>query len=130
VPANLAAEKGNQSVKRNWNFRGEFEGAVDLPLLRASILRDAALKHGSSSDERTCARAGIYGRATACAAIVRRQSRHRQSPLSVGIGSRVVSSAHQHGPDGLQVNSVPQPEQVRRREGVGVSRRFIMQRTA
>jgi hypothetical protein len=58
-------------------------------------------------------------------AIFRRQSRHRQSPPSAGIGSRAVSSAHQHGPDRLQVNSVPQPEQARRRDG-GVSERFVM----
>jgi len=64
------------------------------------------------------------------AAALRKQSRHRQSPSSVGIGSRAVSSAHQHGPDRLQVNSVPQPEQARRREGGGLSNRFIMQQTA
>jgi hypothetical protein len=58
-------------------------------------------------------------------AIFRRQSRHRQSLSSAGIGSRAVSSAHQHGPDRLQVNSVPQPEQARRRDG-GLSERFVM----
>jgi hypothetical protein len=63
-------------------------------------------------------------------AIFRKQSRHRQSPPSVGIGSRAVSSAHQHGPDRLQVNSVPQPEQARRREGGGLSNRFVMHLTA
>jgi len=50
------------------------------------------------------------------AAIFRRQSRHRQSPPSTGIGSRAVSSAHQHGPAGRQVNSIPQAEQARRRD--------------
>jgi hypothetical protein len=45
-----------------------------------------------------------------------KQSRHRQSLPSTGIGNRAVSSAHQHGPDGLQVNSAPQPEQASRRE--------------
>ena len=64
-------------------------------------------------------------------AIFRKQSRHRQSLPSTGIGRRAVSSAHQHGPDRLQVNSVPQPEQARRREdGGGLSNRFTMQRTA
>jgi hypothetical protein len=63
-------------------------------------------------------------------AIFRKQSRHRQSLPSTGIGNRAVSSAHQHGPDRLQVNSVPQPEQARRREGGGLSIRFVMQRTA
>jgi hypothetical protein len=58
-------------------------------------------------------------------AIFRKQSRHRQSPPSAGIASRAVSSAHQHGPDRLQVNSVPQPEQARRRDG-GLSKRFVM----
>jgi hypothetical protein len=58
-------------------------------------------------------------------AILRKQSRHRQSPPSAGIGSRAVSSAHQHGPERLQVNSVPQPEQARRRDG-GLSERFVM----
>jgi hypothetical protein len=65
-----------------------------------------------------------------CAAALRKQSRHRQSLPSTGIGSRAVSSAHQHGPDRLQVNSVPQPEQARRREGGGLSDRLVMQRTA
>jgi hypothetical protein len=52
-----------------------------------------------------------------CPAIFRRQSRHRQSPPSSGIGNRATSSAHQHGPARLQVNSVPQPEQASRRDG-------------
>ena len=65
-----------------------------------------------------------------CATALRKQSRHRQSPPSDGIGSRAFSSAHQHCPDRLQVNSAPQPEQARRREGGGVSRRLVMQRTA
>jgi hypothetical protein len=60
-----------------------------------------------------------------CAAALRRQSRHRQSPPSTGIGSRAVSSAHQHAPSGLQVNTVPQAEQARRRED-GLSVRFVM----
>jgi hypothetical protein len=47
-----------------------------------------------------------------------------------GIGSRAVSSAHQHDPDNrLQVNSVPQPEQARRRDGGGLSDRFVMQQS-
>jgi hypothetical protein len=60
-----------------------------------------------------------------------KQSRHRQSPPSAGIGSRAVSSAHQHGPDRLQENSVPQPAQARRREaGFEFSNRFIMNEIA
>jgi hypothetical protein len=51
------------------------------------------------------------------ATIFRRQSRHRQSPPSDGIGNRAPSSAHQHASAGLQVNSVPQPEQASRRDG-------------
>jgi hypothetical protein len=58
-------------------------------------------------------------------AAFRKQSRHRQSPPSSGIGSRAVSSAHQQGPARLQVNSVPQAEQARRRE-TGLSNRFVM----
>jgi hypothetical protein len=69
----------------------------------------------------------------ASAAAFRRQSRHRQSLPSAGIASRAVSSAHQHGPARLQVNSVPQPEQTRRREGLskrgGLSNRFVMNRS-
>jgi hypothetical protein len=60
-------------------------------------------------------------------AALRKQFRHRQSSPSTGIGSRAVSSAHQHGPAGLQVNSVPHPEQARRRE-CGFSNRFVMNR--
>ena len=44
-----------------------------------------------------------------------------------GIGSRAVSSAHQHGPARLQVNSVPHREQARRREA-GISNRFVINR--
>jgi hypothetical protein len=62
-----------------------------------------------------------------CAAIFRR-SRHRQSSPSTGIGSRAVSSAHQHGPAGRQVNSVPQAEHARRRD-TEFSNRFVMKRT-
>jgi hypothetical protein len=62
------------------------------------------------------------------AAAFRRQSRHRQSSPSTGIGRRLVSSAHQHGPARLQVNSVPHQEQARRREA-GFSNRFVMVRT-
>src|ERR1700730_16992877 len=60
-----------------------------------------------------------------CAALFRKQSRHRQSSPSTGIGSRVVSSMHQHGPAGLQLNSAPQPAQASRRE-IGFSNRFVM----
>src|SRR5258707_2972900 len=66
--------------------------------------------------------------ASALATIFRRQSRHRQSPPSDGIGNRATSSAHQHDPARPQVNSVPQPEQASRRDG-GFSNRFVMKRT-
>jgi hypothetical protein len=60
-------------------------------------------------------------------AILLRQSRHRQSPPSTGIGSRAVSASHQHCPDRLHENSVPQPEQARRRvTGSEFSNRFVM----
>ena len=49
-------------------------------------------------------------------AAFRKQSGHRQSLPSTGIGRRKASSLHQHGPDRLQLNSVPQPAQARRRE--------------
>jgi hypothetical protein len=67
----------------------------------------------------------------ASAAIFRKQSRHRQSPPSDGIGNRAGSSAHQQEPARLQVNSVPHPEQARRRgaglaERSGLSERFVM----
>jgi hypothetical protein len=52
-----------------------------------------------------------------CAAALRRHSRHRQSSLSVGIGSRAVSSLHQQGPVSVQVNSVPHREQAICRDG-------------
>jgi len=58
-----------------------------------------------------------YSTARTSATIFRKQSRHRQSPPSSGIGNRATSSAHQHGPARLQVNSVPQPEQASRRDG-------------
>jgi hypothetical protein len=61
----------------------------------------------------------------AALAILRRQSRHRQSPPSIGIGSFAVSSAHQQLPETSQENSVPQAEQARRR-GAGFSDRFVM----
>jgi hypothetical protein len=64
-----------------------------------------------------------------CPAAFRKQSRHRQSSAaSTGIGRRAVSSAHQHGPARLQVNSVPHPEQARRRDA-GISNRFVITRT-
>jgi hypothetical protein len=48
---------------------------------------------------------------------LRKQPGHRQSPPSAGIGRRNASSEHQHGPDRLQLNSVPHLAQARRREG-------------
>jgi hypothetical protein len=42
-----------------------------------------------------------------------------------GIGSRAVSSAHQHGPARAQVNSVPHLGQASRR-GAGMSSRFVI----
>jgi hypothetical protein len=87
----------------------------------AAILRDAA-RRAAPQDEG-------FARGNELAAFLK-QSRHRQSPPSTGIGSRAVSSAHQHGPDRLHENSVPQPAQARRREvGAGVSNRFVMNRT-
>jgi hypothetical protein len=68
------------------------------------------------------------GLLVASPAIFRKHSRHRQSPPSAGIG-RTVSSAHQHGPARLQVNSAPQPAQVSCREA-GFSNRFVMFLTA
>jgi len=65
--------------------------------------------------------------ASALATIFRKQSRHRQSPPSSGIGNRATSSAHQHAPARLQVNSVPQPEQASRRDG-GFSNRSVINR--
>jgi len=66
-----------------------------------------------------------------CAATFRKQSRHRQSTPSTGIGRRTVSSAHQQGPARLHVNSVPQPEQARRREErTEFFSRFVMNRAA
>jgi hypothetical protein len=60
-------------------------------------------------------------------AIFRKHSRHRQSSPLTGIGRRAVSASHQHSPDRLQVNSVPQPAQASRREvGAGLSNRFVM----
>jgi hypothetical protein len=64
-----------------------------------------------------------------CSASLRKQSGQRQSPPSVGIGRRNASSEHQHGPDRLQLNSVPQAAQARRREG-WFSNRFVMNRAA
>jgi hypothetical protein len=61
-------------------------------------------------------------------AALRRQSRHRQSSPSSGIGRRAVSSEHQHGPARLQVNSVPHLEQLRRREA-GTSNLFVINPT-
>jgi len=58
-----------------------------------------------------------YSTVCTSAAIFRKQSRHKQSPLSRGIGSRATSSAHQHVSARPQVNSVPQPEQASRRDG-------------
>jgi hypothetical protein len=62
----------------------------------------------------------------AVAASLRRQFGHRQSAPSTGIGSRTVSSAHQHGPAGLQPNAAPQAEQSTWREEM-ISFRFVMQ---
>jgi hypothetical protein len=59
------------------------------------------------------------------AANLRRQSRQRHSSPATGIGSRAVSSAHQHEPPGLQVNSVPQREQMVLR-GSCIPNRFVM----
>jgi hypothetical protein len=68
--------------------------------------------------------------AAACAAIFRKQSRHTQSSPSTGIGSRAASSAHQHGPAGLQVNAVPHREQAMRRDaGSEFPKRFVINRT-
>ena len=66
-------------------------------------------------------------------AALRRQSRHRQSPPSTGIGRMAVSSAHQQGPATLQMNAVPHREQARRRGGAfsmwALSNRFVMKPT-
>jgi hypothetical protein len=69
--------------------------------------------------------------AEGCTAAFRKQSRHRQSLPSTGIGRRTVSSLHQHGPDRLHENSAPQPAQARRREvGAGFLSEFVMNRMA
>jgi hypothetical protein len=57
---------------------------------------------------------------------LRRQAGHRQSAPSSGIGSRIVSSLHQHAPSGLQPKAVPQAEQLIVREGM-ISFQFVMQ---
>jgi hypothetical protein len=57
---------------------------------------------------------------------LRRQAGHKQSTPSSGIGSRIVSSLHQHAPSGLQPNAVPQAEQLTVREEM-ISFQFVMQ---
>jgi len=52
-----------------------------------------------------------------CSASLRKQAGQRQSLPSTGTGIRKASSLHQHGPDRLQLNSVPQAVQARRRVG-------------
>jgi len=91
----LDAKEGNANVNFCCDFLEEIDGTGSaVPIL------------------------GIYGVfAMACAAALRKQSRHRQSSPSSGIGGRADSSAHQHEPARLQVNSVPHREQARRREG-------------
>jgi hypothetical protein len=64
----------------------------------------------------------------ASAAALRRQSRHRQSSPSTGIGRRAVSSAHQHGPGMPQLKAAPHREQASRRP-VGFSNQFVTNRT-
>ena len=87
----------------------------------AHLRKRFALVAGNDDDVWGCADSDV------CPAAFRRQSRHRQSLPSSGIGSRAVSSAHQHGPARLQVNSVPHREQARRREA-GISNRFVINR--
>jgi hypothetical protein len=70
-------------------------------------------------------RSAAHSAKFAFVAALRRQSRHRQSSPPTGIGRRLVSSAHQHGPARLQMNSVPHRQQARRREA-GFSNRFVM----
>jgi hypothetical protein len=55
---------------------------------------------------------------------LRRQSRQRQSSPANGIGSRAVSSAHQHDSESPQLNCVPQREHAMRR-GAAVSNQFV-----
>jgi hypothetical protein len=94
----------------------------DGPRLSSAALH-AALRPGN------VARYSCHGRGAACPASLRRQSRHRQSsPASTTIGRRTASSAHQHDSVRLQLNSVPHPEQARRRDA-GSSNRFVMIRT-
>jgi hypothetical protein len=81
--------------------------------------------------------AGHYNSCGNAAAAFLKHSRHRQSSPVTGIGRRAVSASHQHSPDRLQVNSVPQREQARRREaapgladGLAFSNRFVMNQAA
>lgn len=105
-------------MNRNRDFRGEFERLAGDP-------DGNLLLFAGPAEQRVAA----YP-ATACAAF-RKQFRHRQSPPSDGIGRRTVSSSHQHGPDRLHENSVPQPAQARRREvGDWVPKRLVMNRIA
>jgi hypothetical protein len=59
------------------------------------------------------------------AAALRKQSGHKQSSPSAGIGSLKASSLHQHAPAGSQSNALPQREQTSRRN-VMLSVRFVM----
>jgi hypothetical protein len=62
-----------------------------------------------------------------CSANFRKHAGHRQSPPSVGIGRRKLSSEHQQGPPSVHENSVPQVAQARRR-GEGCLDRSVMTR--
>src|ERR1700722_8511120 len=64
----------------------------------------------------------------ASAAALRRQSRHRQSSPSTGIGRRAVPPAHQHAPGMPQMNAVPHREQASRR-AAGFSNQFVTKRS-
>jgi hypothetical protein len=60
-----------------------------------------------------------------CSAAFRKHTGHKQSSPAAGIGSRNVSSLHQHDPAGSQSNALPQREQTNRRN-VMLSVRFVM----
>ena len=119
------------AVQRSWRCSAE-PRPTSLQVRWTPDQQRAASRCAASGERRNGIRPSRRDRGAApdCPATSRKQSRHRQSPPSDGIGRRNNSSAHQHGPDRLQVNSVPQRSAGEAARGRGISNRFVMNQAA
>jgi hypothetical protein len=95
-----------------WRIRGSLEADDPVYAWREKLLDALAFAKTTPECVARVERLSVTLYFVIPLAAWRRQSRHRQSSPSIGVGRRAGSSAHQQSPESAHENAVPQREQT------------------